>query len=282
MFESISRGWKLTKASFRVLSLDKQMLVLPILSGLILVGVWITFAFPAVIALDTGHSATALIILFVLYVASYFVVIFFQAGLVEMTTTRFNGQTPTIKQGLKSAWEKKFRILQWAIVAATVGLILRILENAAQNSKSQLTQIVGQIAIMIAGAAWQVATYFVVPVLVSQDLGPFEAIKTSLSTMRRAWGESATGTITTGILFFLLAIPGILFIVFGMGAATLAGALVGVGIGVLWLIAVWVVNTAVDGILVTALFRYASTGQIPEGFDHAKPPQAQSQMVQFA
>jgi hypothetical protein len=271
MFESISRGWKLTKASFAELRRDKQMTVLPVLSLITLGVITILLALPTAYFAAAGSGATAIVFLALLYFALYFVVIFFQSAVVEMATIRFNGQTPTIKEGLRGAWTRKLRIVQWAIVAATVGLILRILQNAAQNQRNALNQIVGQIAVSIAGAAWNVATYFVVPVIVQKDLGPFDAIKASLTTWRRAFGESATASFTTGIIFFLLAIPGVLFLFLGFGAVSTAGFVLGITIGLLWLVAVWVVSSTVDAILVTALYQYAATGKMPGAFEEHAP-----------
>lgn len=264
MFESISRGWSLTKASFRVLKLDKEILVLPILSGIVLLAVWMTFIVPfAALGLGDNVSEPVLLgLLFVVYVLSYFVVIWFNTAIVEMATIRFNGGDPVLKDGLKMAWNRKFRILQWAIVAATVGLILKILENAARRADNVFTQIVGQIAVWIAGAAWNAATFFVVPVIVHRDLGPMDAIKASWATIRRAWGETFTGAIGTTLIFFLLSLLAIP--IFFLGA--MIWFPLGLMLGAVWLVGVWAAGAAVDAILVAGLYQYAETGQLPEAF----------------
>lgn len=259
VFESISRGWTLTKSSFRVLKMDKEMMALPLISGVILLAVWLLGGgLLWAIAGSVGLGA-ALGILFLVYVASYSTVIFFNTALVQMASIRFAGGDPVLKDGFRGAWARKWRILQWGIVAATVGLILNLLEAAARNADNAMVRIIGQVGVWIAGAAWNVATFFVVPVIVFKDLGPGAAIKESLTTWRRAWGESATGAFSTGIIFFLLALPALL--VFWLGITAWWPLVV---VAAIYLVAIWAISTAVHAILVTALYQYATTGNLPQ------------------
>lgn len=259
MFESISRGWTLTKSSFRVLKMDKEMMALPLVSGVILLAVWLLGGL-AYIALANSLGGAGLLLLFALYVASYSVVIFFNTALVQMASIRFAGGDPVLKDGFRGAWARKWRILQWGIVAATVGLILNILEAAARNADNAAVRIIGQVGVWIAGAAWNVATFFVVPVIVFKDLGPGSAIKESLQVWRRAWGESATGAFSTGIIFLLLAVPGLIMLWLTAGTVLMV-------VPIIYLVALWAISTAVHAILVTALYQYATTGQLPQAVE---------------
>lgn len=274
MFAGLSRGWALTKTSFQVLKLDKEILALPILSAVLMVVATLAFIVPLGAAYVADASGLLVLLgVFALYVVWYFIGLYFTAATVEMATIRFNGGDPVLKDGLRKAWHKKGRIFQWSLVAATVGLILNVLDSLARQNDSPMMRILGQIAVAVAGAAWNIATFFVVPILIYQDMGPFDALKTSVGTWRRAFGEGAGALFSTGIVFFVL---GLLAIVpFFLGASI--GGVVGIvliGVAVLYLIALAVVNSAVRGIVTAAVYKYAVDGRMPEAFEGTGVPVA--------
>ncbi|HEX2022120.1 MAG TPA: DUF6159 family protein, partial [Candidatus Thermoplasmatota archaeon] len=204
----------MTKASFKVLSLDKEILALPLMAGVLLVAVVAGFGY-GLFTTALVQSPLGLLGLFVLYVIAYAIVIFFNAAVVEMATIRFNGGDPVIMDGLRKAWSKVNRIVQWAIVAATVGLIFAILRRIIREQDSFVTQLLGSIMVALAETAWNLATFFVVPLAIYQDMGPIDAIKGSTRRMKQTWGESITGIATTGIIFLLFGLLGLIPIYLG-------------------------------------------------------------------
>lgn len=274
MFAGLSRGWTLTKTSFQVLKLDKEILALPILSAVLMVVATLAFLVPLGAAYVADASGLLVLLgVFALYVVWYFIGLYFTAATVEMATIRFNGGDPVLKDGLRKAWHKKGRIFQWSLVAATVGLILNILDSLARQNDSPMMRILGQIAVAVAGAAWNIATFFVVPILIYQDMGPFDALKTSVGTWRRAFGEGAGALFSTGIVFFLLGLLAIVPFFLGASIGGVAG-LVLIGVAVLYLIALAVVNSAVRGIVTAAVYKYAVDGRMPEAFEGTGVPVA--------
>jgi hypothetical protein len=267
MFERISRGWSLTKASFKVLSLDKEMVALPLLAGVLQIiavlglglGAWGLGLFNGP---DGQMGLGGWVAIFAIYVVMYAIVIFFNAAVIEMATIRFNGGDPVLKDGLRKSWSRIGRILQWAVVAATVGIIFRILRDQARDN------FLARILVSFLEFGWNVAVFFVVPVLVFQDVGPFDAIKGSMGIMKRSWGESLTGVATTGIIFFFLGLLGLVPLLLGivaLGASLVLGvALIAVAV-VYWIILA-AVNSAVDGILVAGLYKWANEGTLPQVF----------------
>ena len=253
----ISTTWELAKVSWGVLRADKELALLPVLSALCAILVSATFFIPLVAApkaLSFGRAGIGEYLgLFLFYLANYFVVIFFNTALIHAATIRLRGGHPTLADGLGFAWENVGRIAQWAAVAATVGMILRAIEERVGW--------LGRLIVALIGAAWSLATYFVVPVIVYEQLGPIDAVKRSAAMFRETWGERVIGSVSFGLLFFLMALPAI-------GLPFLVGALLGgaaalvVGlIALMYLIALAVISAALNGIFVAALYQYTQSKQ---------------------
>jgi hypothetical protein len=259
MFESLSRGWALTKTSFGVLKLDKEILALPLMAGVLMGLAVVGLGFGA-FGLLQGAGLVQYLALFGVYVVVYAIAIFFNAAVMEMATIRFNGGDPTLKDGLRKAWSKVGRIVQWALVAATVGLIFRILRDQAKDN------FLAQILLGLMEGAWNLVTFFAIPIAVYQDVGPMDAIKGSTRLVKRTFGETVSGMWTTGIVFFVLGLLGLIPFLLGV---MVVGGVAGLGlitIAVLYWIGLSAINSAIDGILVAALYKYANEGVMPQAF----------------
>jgi hypothetical protein len=256
---SISRGFRLAKASWQVVREDRELLWLPVISFFCSLIVMAVFALGALgIGLPENQSSQispALYVLgFVMYVALAFVSIYFNAAVIGTATKRLQGEDASIHDGLALARQHIGKIFVWAVITATVGMILRSLQERAG--------ILGRIVLGIVGIAWTVLTFFVVPVLLYEPVGVGDAIKRSGSIFRQRWGETFVGNGTIGIAIFLVSIP--VLIVGGLLAAVvpvLGIVLLVVAIGVLMAI-----GSATTGVFNAALYRYATTGETSGAF----------------
>ena len=117
------------------------------------------------------------------------------------------------------------------------------------------------------GTAWAIATYFVVPVLVVEKTGPIEALKRSTSIMRKTWGEAIGAEFGTRWIVFLGLLVALVPAVLGfvIGSAISIGVGIAVAVAIFGLVAL--ISAALDGIIVGALYVYASDGELPEQFD---------------
>lgn len=261
MFDSIGRSWELAKGSFRVLRSDKELLIFPLLSFIALVIVSISFFFPfmwvgGVASAQNGEANIAsYVVAFVFYVVSYTVTFFFQTALVGAAMIRLDGGDPTLGDGLRIAFSRLPKIIVYAVIAATVGMILRWISERAG--------IVGQIVGGVLGFAWSVATFLVVPVLVVENVGPFEAIKRSTGYLKRTWGEQLIGNVGIGLVFGLL----MMLVIFAGGAlllflfqASVTLGLVGVVALILLVGILALIGSALGGIFTASVYRYATKG----------------------
>jgi hypothetical protein len=263
MFDRFSRTWTLTKQSFKVLAGDKQMMIFPVLSALAAIAVTVSFLIPVFSAGMFAHRGQPITngeygVLFLFYFALYFVIVFFNSALVYCASVGLSGGHATVKDGLSAAWTSIGRIFMWALVAATVGLMLRILEDRLGKF--------GRIVVWLLGMAWTLMTYFIVPVLVFEDhLGMVDSVKRSGSVLRDTWGEEVVSGFSFGLIWLLAIVPGVALLVGGMMVHPLAG----IALGVLYFLLLWVVAATVKTIFTVALYRYATQGQVPAGFTPA-------------
>ncbi len=260
----IGTGWQLTKTSLRVLRKDKELLLFPLISGLALVGIlalfiggmFVTVGFGAAFGGDATWIFGVLMVLY--YFLSFFIGIFFNAAIVGAATIRLNGGNPTLGDGLRIAWENVGRIFLWAVFAATVAMILRAIQ--------QRLGFIGKIIIGLVGVAWSLATFFVVPVLVYEKLGPWAAVKRSAHLFKATWGETLVGGFSMGAIFVLLGLAGILVPILGFLVGGVVGLIVGVVVVVVYWVGLALVASAASSILMAALYRYATTGKVAEEF----------------
>jgi hypothetical protein len=263
MFQRLSNSWELVKESARVLQADKELILFPLFSGVALIIVTASFLIPLAlvgIVKEAGGALSlgAYVVIFLFYFVQYFVIIFFNSGLVGAALIRLEGGDPTFGDGIRIAMNNLGSIVGYAAIAATVGMILRMVKEKAGW--------VGKLLAVLGGVAWSLATYLVVPVLVAKGLGPIDAIQESTSILRRTWGEQIAGSLGIGfffgmatVVYSLVMIPlvalvaiagGPLFLVIFLAVLTLIGYLL-----------LALVSSALKGVYSAALYRFATTGE---------------------
>jgi len=255
----ISRSFSLVGQSYRILMQDKELMVLPLLSGICIVAVAASFFVGFGVTTDEIRSRNPAVYLplFLMYVATYAIGIFFQAAVIAGATERLRGGDPTVGSALGAAARRIGPILMWAVAAATVGILLRALRDRAG--------FVGKIAAAIAGAAWSLATFFVVPVLVLEDLTVVESFKRSVSVFSKTWGETFVGNISLGVAAFVSWVT--LVAVTGLLAWAGTGIIIALGVFFMGAVLLVMLFSALQGVFVASLYRYATAGPTASGFD---------------
>jgi hypothetical protein len=257
----ISRGWQLTKLSFGVIRKDKEILLFPVISGLLLIAIAASFFIPWFLATDLSQGTEGISLVFYIFWAVYYFIAFmvstfFNVAMMGCAMMRLEGGDPTFSYGMRFAADRLKYIVEWALVAATVGLILRAIE--------QRSGLIGKVIIGIIGIAWSIATYFVLPVLAFEKLTPFKAMKRSASVLKSSWGEALFSNLGIGLIFFLLALVGFVVFFLGLYLVFVTGSLLAIilcVIAVLYWIFLAILSSAVSAVLMTALYRFATTGK---------------------
>lgn len=273
MFNRLSASWQLVKASGAVLRADKQLIVYPIVSGIgsllvtaaFFVPLWFAGFFDGLTSNFSGVRPVEYAVLFLFYLVQYFIVIFANVALVGAALVRLQGGQPTVGDGFRIALRHSGAIFGYALISATVGLILRAIAERAGW--------IGRIVVSILGLGWNVATFLVAPILVVENVGPIEAIKRSGALLKRTWGEQIIGNVgigaVMGLISFVVLLLGIPVVVLAAASGSLALVVGAVALVVVALLALSFIGGALGGIYRAALYRYAATGQIDAGFPPA-------------
>jgi hypothetical protein len=266
MFDKISRSWSLAGECWDVLKEDPALLIFPLLSSVAIILVLASFAVPvwtmhhnlpaALADGSTTHTARLLFFagIYLFYVISYSIVMFFNTALIAVALQRLDGEPASVREGLRAALSNLPAILGYALIAATVGTMLRAIE--------QRVGIVGRIVTATIGAAWTLATAMTLPVLVVENVGPVEAISRSLDLLRSNWGENLIGNGGISIGIAVIAIPlcvlaGLLMMLAlstkAVGTIVLAAIVL-----LVTLVGVSLVSATLHAIYTAALYRFAT------------------------
>jgi hypothetical protein len=253
-------GWQLAKTSLQIIKDNKSLLVFPILSGISLVLILATFFGGGFLFIDavlgglessgeTGQQILGIALIFFYYLINYFVVVFFNAGLVHCTRRILDGNKTTVGEGIAYARDNIGRIFTWAVVAATVGTLLQLLSRAGK---------LGEFVAGLLGLGWSVLTFFVVPVLLYEDRSVIDSVKQSGRILKDKWGDSLVGNASLGVFQFIAMV-----LVFGLayllvGGIGFWGVLPALFLGLL----VVVTFSAAKTIFMTAIYNHITDHEI--------------------
>ena len=254
----ISRTITLARVSWQVLRRDRELLLLPVLSFLVSIIALALLWIPLLATVDTtglgddqGETDPALLIAGVASILLLSVIgVFFKGALVAGAHERLSGGDPTVRSALSRAIARIGGLLPWALLAGTIGLVLSALKGRA-----------GRFAVGLIGMAWETASYLVIPAIVVDDHRAISGLKASAALLKRTWGENLAARVGFGLLGVLAMLPAVIVV-------AVAGT-VGLVVAVPWVALAVVVLTALGAVFQTALYLYATTGSVPEGFEQA-------------
>ncbi len=164
-------------------------------------------------------------------------------ALIHCTHLYFKGEEVTVKKGLQFSISRIGSIFTWALFAGTIGFILKMIQ--------QRSGIIGKIVTGLIGIVWSIATFFVVPVIAYENLGPVDAVKRSSQLMGQKWGETLTSRFSFGLIqliaFIALALP--LYLL-----GSLIHPVLGIALAVVAVFIVITIMSAAQTIFVSAVY----------------------------
>jgi len=269
--KKIKTSWQIAKQCWRVLLLDREPVLFPLLSGSALLLVMASFVVPlwssGVLSAAgddprAAHEPALLAAYLAYYLASYFVIIYFNSALVSCAMIRLRGGDPTIGDGLRAANKCLPAILGWTLLSAIVGMVIQAIEERVG--------LLGKLVVGFIGVSWAIASYFVIPTIVSENVGPIQALKRSALIIKKTWGETLTAQVGLSVLVFAAGLVAAGLIA-GGGALMPASPVLGgslIALGFVWVFAAVVIGATLQAILTAALYLYAADGKVPTNFDN--------------
>jgi len=268
LFDRLSNGWTIGKTSLRTIKENPSLMLFPIISGfsLILVtlsfcgGGYMLFGEDILAAIDSGSgdettlSAFTYFLAFLFYLTNYFVIVFFNVGLVHCAKMILEGREASVGDGISFALTRLSSILAWAALAATVGLILKTIQERSGALGGIITSFIGVV--------WGIATYFVVPVIAYEDVNPIEAVKRSGQLIKDKWGESIGANFSFGLFaicgLFLVALP------IGYLLGAMINPVVGIVAGIIIFLLVQTAVSAANMVFLAAAYQHVN--EEPTGY----------------
>ena len=278
MFEKLENSWKLAKECWRVLMLDKEMMMFPIFSTITTILIVALIAYPLWVLGFFEPTQTneinvnqllaaptllkyALLTIIPTYLG-YVILTFFNSGLITCALIRLCGDDPVLADGFRIAFKRLPQILTWSGIAATVGLLLRTIKE--RNG------MFGKLFSGMLGFGWRIASFFAIPVIVAEEKGAIDALKRSGELIKKNWGEAITLEVGLSVLAIPASIPFFLMAVLA-GSIWTAAPMLAISlllIGIAYLFFVSLVFSTLDAIAKAALYMFASGGEMPQGFNN--------------
>lgn len=273
-YGSFSKSWGIFKTSWGVLKRDRELLWLAAASlgatVLVLLLAGLVLLVAGVLASDgTADSSwwemppVALLVLLGLVVSAGLSVsnAFFHGAIVHGTMERIAGGDPTVRSALSGARRRLGKIVMWGLVAITISWAITLIQAVLEKIR-----FVGWILSSLIDMAWEVMKFLVMPIIIAENLGPFDSLRRSKEMLKETWGANLVGQAGMGVVAMLLSLPAILVIVLAGAAGLLAVTVLGIAVAVVYLAAVGVLLSALNSVYQTVLYSYAMTGETPDGF----------------
>ena len=222
-FDTIARGWAISKLSFGVVWRDPELLVYMLFSS-IMVGLTVLagalpgigyememtlFDWAMTTDPETGETMATgpyLAWIFVTYTIGATFVVFWNCAITYSAHMRLTGGDPRFMTGISAAMRHLPTIVAWGIITGIFGILMRLIRDAAANSKNPAMQVVGAIFAFIAETAWWITTFFIIPMIVLEGKGVRDAFNSSKGLFVKTWGENITSGLGVGLIGFLLVI----------------------------------------------------------------------------
>ena len=247
-FNRVSNTFKMMKSCLDVLKKDRELILFPVFAAIsVAIFVLILSAGGYLDNLDTEQGGSLAPLILLIFGAN-FLIVFFNSALVSAALERLRGGDPNVKSGLSHAIEHIHHIFFWSIIVTIVAILIAIIRGDRRENS-----IFREIFASIIQAGWAMMTFFVVPIIVSENIGPINAIKRSTSLFKQTWGDQVVANFGFGIFQLFGVLLGVVVGWFFGLFSPFLGAVLG---GSLAVMSVAIIYT-LEGIYKAALYEFA-------------------------
>ncbi len=264
VFENLKAGWRLGRETRKLIMADRQLFIYPVISAII--GI-VLFALLVVSwVFINATTPFQILTLFLFYVASYFTSTYVIIAMLIAFRSHSQGNRISMGEAFSQANQYWKLVLEWAIFDAIITTIIRVIE-----SRFRFDFITRLIIGSVVAFAFSVATFFVVPVIIDEKVGPIKAIKTSTKFIIDNFGKTFGGFIYTDIYTLAFILGGIAVMVLGfvvLSSSLLIPGIVVMAAGFLLFIFGMIFNYVLGNTLKLIIYDYMTDrGKLPKGWD---------------
>lgn len=182
----------LFRTSLAFLQKEPKLLLFPLSSALLIVLLMVFILFPReIIAVSLDAPSAELVQqeistgkVFLFLVLTYFIIMFSNASTVITSSALLQRQKPHLRVALSQALQDTGKLFRWAIIAAIpLGLVLRYLGTKSRQVSHLLFPHGG-------GEAWDLLTYFALPVMILEGKDIHQALHESRQLIRTTWKKA--------------------------------------------------------------------------------------------
>jgi hypothetical protein len=258
----------LTRKSWAVIKENRYLLTFPVIGFIASLIPLAIFWVPAAIFFVNDQYVPGVALAIIGIFANQMVIAIATGGLVAAADTELSGGDSSVGHGIGVSLARLIPLMLWALIQTVVSIIVGLIRGNGQGGVGDVVRNIAAAGVL---AMWQLITFFVVPFIVLEKVGPITAIKESSKLFKQRWGLQIFGGVRIGGQVALVTIlPAILLVVLGV-VVTVAANLWAVGvplivIGVLLFMVGALVLSTMRGIFSVVLFRYAKDGVVEGGF----------------
>ena len=261
-FGNISNTIQLMKSCVKILKKDRELILFPIMAAIFVIALLgIIYTTGSINFSSDNEEEMSIIPVAILIFGANFIIVFFNSALISAALERLRGGDPNISSGLSHALKHVHHIFFWSIIVTIMGLIFAAIKANGRN-RGGVGGMMTQIFASFLEAGWAMMTFFVVPIIVSENIGPMSAIKRSSSLFKQTWGNQVAANFGFGI-FQIIA----MLISFGIGwFFGLINGTFGIAVGLLCATTSISIIYTLEGIYKAALYEHA-LGEKPLEFE---------------
>ncbi|MEC7838118.1 MAG: DUF6159 family protein [Chloroflexota bacterium] len=261
-FGNISNTIQLMKSCVKILKKDRELILFPIMAAIFVIALLgIIYTTGSINLSADNEEEMSILPIAILIFGANFIIVFFNSALISAALERLRGGDPNISSGLSHALKHVHHIFFWSIIVTIMGLIFAAIKANGRN-RGGVGGIMTQIFASFLEAGWAMMTFFVVPIIVSENIGPMSAIKRSSSLFKQTWGNQVAANFGFGI-FQIIA----MLISFGIGwFFGLINGTLGIAVGLLCATTSISIIYTLEGIYKAALYEHA-LGEKPLEFE---------------
>jgi hypothetical protein len=260
-------GWRLARQVRHSVSKDRTLYLFPILSGFVGVFLFAMTFLALFLAFPLGSSGGDYLYLlgFILaYILVGFFSTYFLMSMLIAYRAYASGNPISFRSAMSQGWEFKLQILEWAVFYTILVMILRVIESRFRGIVQLIVASAGSILIAI-------ATFFAVPAILDNKVGPIKAVEESVSAIKKNFGSTFGGVAYVDLYTLIFTLGGLLIILLSIflisSVASLLIMISGIAVGLVIMAFGVILNYTYLNVLKLVLFDYINGKGLPEGFN---------------